>query len=42
VVCPMGAKWLFSLDHIFHTLFRTTTESEMHAGSTSDTERATS
>jgi uncharacterized protein len=35
----MDPKWRFSQDHIFPILFRTTTETKMHAGSNGDAER---
>src|SRR5258708_14766649 len=35
----MDAEWHFSQDHTFPILFRTTTETEMLAGSNSDAER---
>jgi len=38
----MGTKWAFAQDHIISILFRKTTETEMLAGSTGDTERAKS
>jgi hypothetical protein len=38
----MGTKWAFAQDHIISVLFRTTTKTEMLAGSTGDTEQAKS